>query len=170
MCSAVQRHQSAERLILHQISSLMYPKIPTTHYMHPKIQRRQVIMDVLHPGCARRRFEDGLASICVLIHSCKMPTLPYEILRLITNSQDGGHDPVLCSLWSATNNCQSYACAMQKRINRSRCHLGHLILNMFLHYLVKKLDRCHTCNFIAYFLHHKEAACDCAAVHCDFVA
>jgi len=69
---AVQIHQSAERLILRQISSLM----------HPKIQRRQVIMNVLHPGCARpprwsppvlwRRLEDGLASICVLIHSCKM--------------------------------------------------------------------------------------------------
>ena len=51
--------------------------------MYPKIQRRQVIMNVLHPGCARsprwsppvlwRRIEDGLASICVLIHSCKMP-------------------------------------------------------------------------------------------------
>jgi len=70
--SAVQRHQSAERPILHQMSSLMYPKI----------QRRQVIMNVLHPGCALpprwsppvlwRRFKDGLASICVLIHSCKM--------------------------------------------------------------------------------------------------
>jgi len=43
----------------------------------------EVIMNVLHPGCARprrwsppvlwRRFEDSLASICVLIHSCKMP-------------------------------------------------------------------------------------------------
>jgi len=69
----VQRHQSPERPILRQISSLMYPKI----------QRRQVIMTVLHPGCARpprwsppvlwSRFENGLASICVLIHSCKMP-------------------------------------------------------------------------------------------------
>ena len=59
--------------ILRQISSLVYPKI----------QRKQVIMNVLHPGCARpprwstpvlwSRFEDGLASICVLIHSCKMP-------------------------------------------------------------------------------------------------
>jgi len=67
------RHQFAERLILHHIFSLMYPKI----------QRRQVIMNVLHPGCVRlprwlppvpwRRFEDGLASICILIHSCKMP-------------------------------------------------------------------------------------------------
>jgi len=73
MHSAVQRHQSAERPILRQISRLMYPKI----------QRRQVIMNVLHPSCARlprwsppvlwRRFEDGLASICILIHSCKMP-------------------------------------------------------------------------------------------------
>ena len=72
--SAVQRHQSAERqMILRQIYSLMYPKI----------QRRQVIMNVLHPGCVRpprwsppvlwRRFQDGLATICVLIHSCKMP-------------------------------------------------------------------------------------------------
>jgi len=71
--SAARRHQSAERpMILRQISSLIYPKI----------QRRQVIMNVLHPSCARpprwsppvlwRRFEDGLASICVLIHSCKM--------------------------------------------------------------------------------------------------
>ena len=66
----MQRHQSPERpMILHQISSLMYPKI----------QRRQVIMNVLHPGCARpprwsppvlwSRFEDGLASICILVHS-----------------------------------------------------------------------------------------------------
>ena len=56
----MQRHQSPERLILHQISSRI----------HPKIQRRQVIMNVLHPGCARpprcsppvlwRRFTDGL--------------------------------------------------------------------------------------------------------------
>ena len=53
-----------------QISSVVYRKI----------QRRQVIMNVLHPGSAQlpqwstpvlwRRFEDGLASICVLIHSC----------------------------------------------------------------------------------------------------
>ena len=60
--SAVQRHQSAERPISRQISSLMYPKI----------QRRQVIMNVLHPGCAWpprwsppvlwRRFQDGLDS------------------------------------------------------------------------------------------------------------
>ena len=59
--SAVQRHQSAERPILHQISSVI----------NPKIQRRQVTMNVLHPGCARpprwsppvlwRRFEDSLA-------------------------------------------------------------------------------------------------------------
>ena len=35
--------KSAERPILRQISSLIYPKI----------QRRQVIMDVLHPSCAR---------------------------------------------------------------------------------------------------------------------
>jgi len=73
MCSSVQRHQSPERPILHQISSLMYSKI----------QWRQVIMNILHPGCAWspqwslailwRRFEDGLASICILIHSCKMP-------------------------------------------------------------------------------------------------
>jgi len=40
--SAVQRHQSPERLILHQICSLVYPKI----------QRRQVIMNVLNPSCA----------------------------------------------------------------------------------------------------------------------
>ena len=66
MRNAVQRHQSSERPILRQISSLMYPKL----------QRRQIIMNVLHPSCARpprwsppvvwRRFEDGLASICVL--------------------------------------------------------------------------------------------------------
>jgi len=43
--SAVQRHQSAERPILRQISSLMYPKI----------QRRQVIMNVLHLRCAPGR-------------------------------------------------------------------------------------------------------------------
>jgi len=69
--STVQRHQSAERPILCQISSLMYPKI----------QRRQVIVNVLHPGCAWppsspvlwSRFKDGLASICILIHSYKMP-------------------------------------------------------------------------------------------------
>ena len=72
MSSTVQRHQSPERLILCQISSLIYPKI----------QRRQVITNVLHPNYARpprwstpvlwRRFENSLASICVLIHSCKM--------------------------------------------------------------------------------------------------
>jgi len=39
--SAVQRHQSVERPILRQISSLKYPKI----------QWRQVIMNVLHPSC-----------------------------------------------------------------------------------------------------------------------
>jgi len=59
----MQTHQSAKRPILRQISSVMYPKI----------QRRQVVMNVFHPGCARpprwsppvlwRRFEDGLASI-----------------------------------------------------------------------------------------------------------
>ena len=70
----MQRHQSLERPILRQISCFMYPKI----------QRRQVIINVLHPGCLRsprwlpailwRRFKDGLASICIHIHSCKMPT------------------------------------------------------------------------------------------------
>ena len=55
---------------------------PISSLMYPTIQRRPVIMNVLHPGCARpprwsppvlwRRFEDGLASICVLIRSCKM--------------------------------------------------------------------------------------------------
>jgi len=65
--SAVQRHQSPERPILRQISSLIYSKI----------QQRQVIMNVLHPGRARpprwsrpvlwRRFEDGLAIICGLV-------------------------------------------------------------------------------------------------------
>ena len=64
VCSTVQRHQSAERPILRQISSLIYPKI----------QRRQVIMNVLQPSFARpprwsppvlwRRLEDGLAIIC----------------------------------------------------------------------------------------------------------
>jgi len=59
--STVQRHQSAKRPISRQISSLVYPKI----------QRRQVIMYVLHPSCAWpprwsppvlwRSFEDGLA-------------------------------------------------------------------------------------------------------------
>jgi len=67
------RHPSPRRPILRQISSLIYPRI----------LRRQVIMDVLNPSCARsprwsppvlwRRFENGLASICVLVHSCKMP-------------------------------------------------------------------------------------------------
>ena len=41
--SAVQRHQSPERPILCQISSLM----------HPKIQRRRVIVNVLHPSCVQ---------------------------------------------------------------------------------------------------------------------
>jgi len=55
---AMQRHQSADRQISHQISSLMYAKN----------QQRQVIMNVLHPGCVRpprwsppvlwRRFKD----------------------------------------------------------------------------------------------------------------
>jgi len=71
--NAVQRRQSPERPILFQISNVMYPKI----------QRRQVIMNVLCPSCAWpprwsppvlwRRFEGGSASICILIHSCKMP-------------------------------------------------------------------------------------------------
>ena len=43
--SAVQRHQSPERPILCQICSLM----------HPKIQRRRVIVNVLHPSCVRPR-------------------------------------------------------------------------------------------------------------------
>ena len=73
-CECVVLCISLQRPILHQISSLM----------HPKIQQSQVIVNVLHPGCARpprwslpvlwRRFEDGLASICVLIHPCKMPS------------------------------------------------------------------------------------------------
>jgi len=41
--SVVQRHQSPERPILHQISGLMYPKI----------QRRQVIVNVIHPSSAQ---------------------------------------------------------------------------------------------------------------------
>ena len=62
-----------ERPILRQISSLMYPKI----------QRRPVIMNVIHPSWAWlprwsppvlwRRFEGGLASIGLLIHLWKMP-------------------------------------------------------------------------------------------------
>ena len=62
-----QRHQSAERpMILRQISSLVYPKI----------QQRQVIMNVLHPGCVRlprwsppvfwRRFEDSFVCLCLV--------------------------------------------------------------------------------------------------------
>jgi len=56
-----------------QISRLIYPKI----------QQRRVIMKVFHSSCSRpplwsppvfwRRFEDSLASICILIHLCKMP-------------------------------------------------------------------------------------------------
>ena len=63
MRSAVQRYQSPERPILRLISSLVYPKM----------KRRQVIMNVLHPSYARpprwspsvlwKRFEDDLASI-----------------------------------------------------------------------------------------------------------
>ena len=77
-CLAPCRHQSAERPILWQISSLMYPKI----------QQRQVIMNVLHPGCARpprwsppvlwRRLEHGLASVCIFIHSC----VPFWIIQV----------------------------------------------------------------------------------------
>jgi len=73
-CTApCKRHKSPLKPILCQISSHIYPKI----------QRTQVIMNVLHPSCARpprwsppvlwRRFDNGLASICILIHSCKMP-------------------------------------------------------------------------------------------------
>ena len=61
-CIALCRHQSPMRQILCQISSLTYPKI----------QQRQVIMNVLHPSCARptgrwppvlcRKFEDGIVS------------------------------------------------------------------------------------------------------------
>jgi len=73
VCNAVQRHQSPGRPTLCQISSLIYPKM----------QRRQINMNVLHPSCVWppwwsppvlwKRFKDGLVSICVLIHSCKMP-------------------------------------------------------------------------------------------------
>jgi len=58
-CVALCEDKSSERLILRQISSLMYPKI----------QRRPVIINFLHPSCARpprwsppilwRRFEHG---------------------------------------------------------------------------------------------------------------
>jgi len=61
---ALQSNSSMHR----QISSLVYPKI----------QRRQVVMNVLYPGCSRpprwsppvlwRRFVDA----CIVIHSCKM--------------------------------------------------------------------------------------------------
>ena len=82
--ATVPRHQSAERPTLHQISSLMYLKI----------QRRQVIMSVLHPGCAQpprwsspvlwRRFEknesifldvspnDGVWRACTIWHPSRM--------------------------------------------------------------------------------------------------
>ena len=74
-------------MILRQISSLM----------HPKIQHKQVIMNVLHPGCARpprwsppvlwSRFEDDVASICVLIHSCKK----VRRRELMTDESGGRH-------------------------------------------------------------------------------
>jgi len=72
-CIALCKHVSLQwGQFCARISSLVYPKI----------QRRQVIMNVLHPSCAWppwwsppvlwRRFEDGLASVCDLIHSYKM--------------------------------------------------------------------------------------------------
>ena len=57
---------------------------------------------VLHPSCARsprwppailwrtRRFEDGLASICVFIHSCKMPCPKKVRRRDLTIDESGG--------------------------------------------------------------------------------
>jgi len=46
-------------------------------------------MNVLDPSCARpplvlrRRFEDGFASICILIHWCKMPEESDNTMGLI---------------------------------------------------------------------------------------
>jgi len=41
----------------------------------PRSNKLQVIINVLHQGCLwpPRWFQDGLASICVLSHSCKVP-------------------------------------------------------------------------------------------------
>ena len=59
-----------------QSSSSMHRQI--SGLVYPKIQRRQVVMNVLYPGCSRpprwsppvlwRRFVDA----CIVIHSCKM--------------------------------------------------------------------------------------------------
>ena len=69
---AVQRHQSPERPILHQISSLIYPKI----------QRRQVIMNVIIQvvhGCliGRLQFSGGSKDTTVV-------TLYPQILQTTT--------------------------------------------------------------------------------------
>jgi len=87
----VQRHQSPERPILHRISSLMYPKI----------QRRQIIKNVLHPSCARpswwspsvlwRRFENGLVKWLASAFSSTHAKCPKKVRRpdLITDESGG---------------------------------------------------------------------------------
>jgi len=93
----VQRHQSQESPILRQISSLIYPKI----------QRRQVIMDVLHPSCARpprwsppvlwRRFKEDL-------QRCGL-----AIQQLLTRRLETSSGLALPSVGDAANLTQSLA-------------------------------------------------------------
>ena len=97
--SAMQRHKSAERPILCQISSLMYLKI----------QRRQVIMNVLHPGCARpprwsppvlwRRFEDGLLASAFSCNHPRRPTCPVRQTCTVKNSA------IWLCCWPADHRC-----------------------------------------------------------------
>ena len=104
MHSTVQRHQSPERPILHQISSFLYPKI----------QQRQVIVNVVHSSCVRlprwsppvlwRRFEDGLASICLLIHSCK--TRPKKVRRRDLAMDESGGWLVVRQLCTAVSSAE----------------------------------------------------------------
>ena len=51
--SAVQRHQSAERPILHQISGLVYLKIQRRHDLHPSCARPPWWSPPVSGGCSK---------------------------------------------------------------------------------------------------------------------
>ena len=70
--SAIQRHQSPEKLILSQFSG----------FMQLQIHGREITLDCRHPGskrsprrtspALRRRLKNDLAGVCILIHSREM--------------------------------------------------------------------------------------------------
>ena len=119
MHSAVQRHQSPERPILCQISSVMYPTI----------QRRQVFMNVLHPGCVRpprwsppilwRGFEDCLASVCNSAFLSIRARCPKKVRRLdLMMDESGGWLVKRRMLAFLTKSCQR----MSKILRRHHLH------------------------------------------------